>query len=258
MGAAPLFRSLQRVGLTLAIAAIALAGLSGIARAGCKPAELVVAVDAGHGPKSPGATSASGQPEYAFNKRLAAKVRDALIQAGFTKVFLTDPVGTDLPPAGRAKRANAAKAGLLISIHHDSAQPQFFTTAVIDGRTRRVSDRFAGYGVFYSGRNKQAAPSLELAKTIGRELAASGLPFSPHHAADIPGEGRPIVDAAAGVYRYDGLAVLHAANMPAALVEAGVIVNPAEEQALLTQARQTQTARAIAQAVSAWCREGEK
>ena len=239
-------------------AIVALAGWSGVARAGCKPAELIVAVDAGHGPKSPGATSASGQPEYAFNKRLAAAVKDALVQVGFTKAFLIDPVGTDLPPAGRAARANAAKAGLLLSIHHDSAQPQFFTTAVIDGRTRRVCDRFAGYGVFYSGRNPQAAASLELAKAVGRELAASGLPFSPHHAADVPGEGRPIVDPIAGVYRYDGLAVLHAANMPAVLVEAGVIVNPAEEQALLAEPRQTQTARAIARAVSTWCREGGK
>ncbi len=239
-------------------AVVALAGLSGVARAGCKPAELLVAVDAGHGPKSPGATSASGQPEYAFNKRLAAAVKDALVQAGFTKALLIDPVGTDLPPAGRAKRANAAKAGLLISIHHDSAQPQFFTTAVIDGKKRRVCDRFAGYGVFYSQRNRQAAASLALARAVGRELAASGLPFSPHHAADIPGEGRPIVDPIAGVYRYDGLAVLHAASMPAVLVEAGVIVNPAEEQALATDARQTQTARAIARAVTAWCRDQGK
>jgi len=239
----------------LLAALVALTGLSAVARAGCKPAELIVAIDAGHGPKSPGATSASGQPEYAFNKRLAAAVKDALAQAGFTKAFLIDPVGTDLPPAGRAARANAAKAGLLISIHHDSAQPQFFTTAIIDGRQRRVCDRFAGYGVFYSQRNKQAAASLALAQAVGLELAATGLPFSPHHAADIPGEGRPIVDAAAGVYRYDGLAVLHAANMPAVLVEAGVIVNPVEEQALATEARQTQTARAMARAVSTWCRE---
>jgi N-acetylmuramoyl-L-alanine amidase len=256
MGTAHLSRQVSCV-LLLTIAVI-LVGLSGVARAGCKPAELIVAIDAGHGPKSPGATSASGQPEYAFNKRLAAGVKDALVQAGFTKTFLIDPVGTDLPPAGRAKRATAAKAGLLISIHHDSAQPQFFTTAVIDGRQRRVCDRFAGYGVFYSQRNRQAAASLALARAVGRELAASGLPFSPHHAADIPGEGRPIVDPIAGVYRYDGLAVLHAAAMPAVLVEAGVIVNPAEEQALATDARQTQTARAIARAVTAWCRDQGK
>ena len=256
MSAASSFRPLRRFGLTLVIAVIVLIGLSAVVQAGCKPAELTVAIDAGHGPKSPGATSASGQPEYAFNKRLGTAVKDALVQAGFTKALLIDPVGTDLPPAGRAKRANAAKAGLLLSIHHDSAQPQFFTTVVVNGRQQRVCDRFAGYGVFYSQRNKEAAASLALARAVGRELAASGLPFSPHHAADIPGEGRPIVDPIAGVYRYDGLAVLHAANMPAVLVEAGVIVNPTEEQTLATEARQTQTARAIAQAVTTWCRAG--
>jgi N-acetylmuramoyl-L-alanine amidase len=221
----------------------------------CRPETLAVAIDAGHGPKSPGATSASGLPEYGFNRRLAAKVQEALIQAGFAKAFLIDPDGRDLPPRARAARANAARAGLLVSIHHDSAQLQFFTTETKDGKTRRICDRFAGYGVFYSGRNRQDAASLALARAIGNELAREGIPFSPHHAADIPGEGRPIVDAAAGVYRYDGLAVLHAAAMPAVLVEAGVIVNPAEETALSGQTRQTQTARAIARAVTAWCRK---
>ncbi|MFP5259251.1 MAG: N-acetylmuramoyl-L-alanine amidase, partial [Acidobacteriota bacterium] len=220
-------RRLPALLLPVLLALIVLPAACDRALAGCIPADLVVAIDAGHGPKASGAVSASGLPEYQFNFRLAGQVRDALVAAGFAKAFLLDPVGSDLPPAGRAGRANAAHAALLISIHHDAAQPQFFTSETIDGKTLRSCDRFAGYSIFYSERNRQAAESLALARLIGRQLRREGLPFTRHHAADIPGERRPLVDDQAGVSRYDGLAVLHAATMPAVLVEAGVIVNRA-------------------------------
>lgn len=223
------------------------------AGASCPQKTLAIAVDAGHGPKRSGATSAKGQPEYVFNLRLAQEVVAALAAAGFKKAFLLDPDGRDLPPAARAARANAAKAGLLLSIHHDSVQPRYLETWTVDGRSQRYGDRFAGYSVFYSERNPDAAQSLALARAIGRELTAAGLPFTRHHAEDIPGEGRPLVDPTVGVYRYDGLAVLAGARMPAALLEAGVIVNRAEEAALSGRERQQKTAMAVARAVESWC-----
>jgi N-acetylmuramoyl-L-alanine amidase len=214
-------------------------------------------VDAGHGPNVPGATSARGVPEYDFNLRLAKDVVAALAAAGFAKAFLLDPKGLDLPPAARAARAGAAKAGLLLSIHHDAVQPQFLETWSVDGRVRRYCDRYAGYSLFFSRRNPFAGRSLALAREIGRELTAAGLAFTRHHAADLPGERRELVDDAVGVYRYDGLAVLAGAHMPAVLVEAGVIVNRDEELALSGPQRRQKTARAIAKAVAVWC-EGEK
>jgi len=224
-----------------------------LAPAKCLPGNLPIAVDAGHGPKLSGATSATGQPEYAFNLRLAKQVVAALKTAGFTRAFLLDPKESDLPPAARAARANAAGAGLLLSIHHDSAQPQFFETWTVDGNPIRYCDLYHGYSVFYSGRNPKAAASLDLAKRIGGRMTAAGFPFTRHHAADIPGERRLLVDDKVGVYRYDGLAVLARARMPAVLLEAGVIVNREEEKELAGGKRQEKTAQAIAQAVTNWC-----
>lgn len=226
------------------------------AAARCLPAALAVAVDAGHGPQASGAESATGIPEYAFNRRLAERVVAALAEAGFSRAFLLDPASRDLPPAARARAANAAKAGLLVSIHHDSVQPQFLEPWTTGGRTRRYSDRYAGYSVFYSGRNPQAAASLDLARRLGREMRAAGLAFTRHHAADIPGERRLLVDDTVGVYRYDGLAVLREAAMPAVLLEAGVIVHRTEEAELAGPDRQARTAAAVARAVAAWCAGG--
>lgn len=223
------------------------------AKAPCPIKNPVIAVDPGHGPKIPGATSARGRPEYAFNLRLAREVVAALVAAGFTKAFLLDPDGHDLPPAARAARANAAKAGLLLSIHHDAVQPHYLESWTVDGRAQRYCDRFAGYSVFYSGRNAFPAASLALARGIGRELARAGLPFTRHHAEAIPGENRPLVDDRVGVYRYDGLAVLARARMPAVLLEAGILVNRDEERELDGRDRQQKTARAVARAVADWC-----
>ncbi|WP_300157728.1 N-acetylmuramoyl-L-alanine amidase [Solidesulfovibrio sp.] len=239
--------------LCLLLPAASVAQAADTAGPRCRPAALAVAVDAGHGPGIPGATSSRGVPEYDFNLRLAKELVAALRAAGFPKASLLDPKGEDLPPAARAARANAAGAGLLLSVHHDSVQPQFLETWTVDGRARRYCDRFAGYSVFYSQRNPDAAQSLELAKAIGRELTGAGLSFTRHHAADIPGERRPLVDATVGVSRYDGLAVLAGARMPAVLIEAGVIVNRDEELALSGAERQQKTARAMARAVVSWC-----
>lgn len=221
---------------------------------GCDPSTFPVAVDAGHGPRRCGAESARGVPEYVFNFRLAGQVVDALRQAGFARAALLDPAGEDLPPAARAARAKARGAGLLVSVHHDSVQPRYLQTWSVDGRSRRFSDRFAGYSLFFSGASRQAEASLALARLIASALRQAGLPFTRHHAEPIPGENRTLVDDAVGVYRYDGLAVLRDAAMPAVLVEAGVIVNRDEESALAGPARRQATAEAIARGVAGFCR----
>ena len=58
---------------------------------------------------------------------------------------------------------------------------------------------------------------------------AAGEKPSLYHAEPIAGENRLALDRRLGVHRFDGLAVLKTATMPAVLVEAGVIVNPDDE-----------------------------
>jgi hypothetical protein len=84
-------------------------------------------------------------------------------------------------------------------------------------------------------------------------MRASGVPFSPHHAENVPGEGRPIVDRADGVYPHRELRVLKLASMPAVLLEAGVIVNRQEELEIASANRCLNTARAVASAFAEFC-----
>lgn len=80
---------------------------------------------------------------------------------------------------------------------------------------------------------------------------AAGEKPSLYHAEPIAGENRPLLDRRLGVHRFDGLAVLKTATMPAVLVEAGVIVNPDDEARVARPDTIERMARAIADGVHA-------
>src|SRR5215469_11982448 len=54
----------------------------------CPRASFRVVVDVGHTLGVPGAMSARGVPEYAFNLQLAREIKQALVDAGFEQTVL--------------------------------------------------------------------------------------------------------------------------------------------------------------------------
>jgi N-acetylmuramoyl-L-alanine amidase len=199
-----------------------------------------IAIDTGHSATEPGATSASGLPEYQFNKRITRHILNALTQAGH-RVIDVDALGANL---SLLERANASKgADLLVSVHHDSIQETFIRA----GRAKE----FSGFSVFISNLNPHPKRSLHCAETIGTALRLRGARPSLYHAENILGENRPLLNAHLGIHKYDGLAVLRLASTSAVLIEAGVIVNPLEERILLQPSVQFAVASAIAIGISA-------
>lgn len=231
------------------------AGAAMPAHAACDPRLFRVALDIGHSRASPGSTSARGVPEYEYNRQLAQTVSRSLASAGFTSQFLIGEAGTPISLDERTRVAQAGSATLFLSLHHDSVQPHYLGDWQVDGVTRRYSDRFHGYSVFTSALNRQAQASQAFAALLGRALAAEGMTPSLHHAEPIPGEGRPLIDARLGLYRFDQLAVLRTAAMPAVLLEAAVIVNRAEEQQVQSGAVARQVGKAVANAVRRFCEQ---
>jgi len=219
----------------------------------CSPAEFVVAIDIGHSPARPGAVSARGVPEFRFNRDLAAVVSAALADAGFQRPLLINAAGDIRSLPERTRAAARGRAGLFLSIHHDSVQPRYLSTWTPDGVARAYSDRFRGFSLFVSAKNARFGPSRHFAELIGRALVARGLTPTLHHAEPIPGEHRPLLDAALGLYRFDDLVVLKGAAMPAVLLEAGVILHRDEESLLTQDAYQRRIADAIVAAVRDYC-----
>jgi N-acetylmuramoyl-L-alanine amidase len=161
------------------------------------------------------------------------------------------------PTAGlfeRANNANRLPADLFISIHHDSVPDNLIHTWQYEGQDQQYNDDYPGYALFISNDNTDRAGSLQFGKFLGKALQARGLQFTPHYTLALMGNRRrELLDADAGVYRYDQLVVLRYTRMPALLLEAGSIVNRQEELELATPERRTLTGEAVAAAVEDFC-----
>jgi N-acetylmuramoyl-L-alanine amidase len=199
--------------------------------------------------------SARGVPEYTFNLRLAKAVEQSLTEAGFSRATLLITTGkTRAGLASRVANANGLPADLFLSIHHDSVPKQFKAKWDYEGKEHAYCDRFPGHSIFISNDNINRAGSLEFARLLGTQLKARGLTYTPHYTEAFMGSRRrQLVDAEAGVYRYDQLIVLRRTLMPAALLEAGSIVNRDEEVVLASPEREALVGAAVTQAVEAFC-----
>ncbi|MFO1152585.1 MAG: N-acetylmuramoyl-L-alanine amidase [Rhodospirillales bacterium] len=220
--------------------------------AACPGGPPAITVDVGHSVAEPGAISARGKPEFTFNAALAHAVAAALARAGAWPKLINEE-GAKISLGERVELINRARPVLLLSIHHDSVQPQYLEAWTVDGRGLDYSDRFSGFSLFVSNRNRAAADSHRFAVALGTALLEEGLSPSLHHAEPIAGEGRPLLDARLGIYGYDGLAVLRGAAAPAVLLEAGIIKNRADEPTLETPQFRKKVADAVVAAVGVWC-----
>lgn len=237
--------------VTLTMAATAIQSPS---VAGCDKRSFKIVLDVGHTEIDPGATSARGVREYSFNLDLARAISSKLIAEGFQATDLLITKGKDRPTlSSRAAYANQVKANLFLSIHHDSAQQFYLEQWIHNGTAQHFSDRFSGYSLFVSNENPKRDQSLKFATLLADQLLSSGMTFTRHHAEAIPGENRKFLDERRGIYRFDELAVLRSAKVPAVLMEAGVIVNRSEETAAASPQRRDLIANAVFLAVAQFC-----
>jgi N-acetylmuramoyl-L-alanine amidase len=220
-----------------------------LTRAGCRPENFRIALDVGHTPEQPGAISARGTSELVFNLQLARRIQQELIDGGFHRTALITAHGSGSTQlARRTEQAKAAGTDLLLSIHHDDVKDSLHETWIYRGAPHAFSDRFSGYALFVSKNNRYFEDSLAFAKRLGAELTARGLHYTSHHA-------RQLLDAATGVYRYDGLHVLRLSSSPAVLMEAGIIVNRNDELKLASAEERGHISAAVLAALNQFCAE---
>jgi N-acetylmuramoyl-L-alanine amidase len=204
----------------------------------------LIAIDVGHSIAQPGASSARGRREFEFNKDMAQVMYDYL-QTHKVPAQQIGQAGLIRALVDRTAAAHAAGADFLLSIHHDSVQPQYFKAWQWQASPQLYSDQFSGFSLFVSRKNPQLASSLRCASAIGAALQSKGMHASAHHGETISGEAKAKADQQHGVYYYDNLMVLKTALMPAVLLEVGVIVNRDEELAVQQPTFRTMVAEAV-------------
>lgn len=226
---------------------------------GASARKLVIAIDAGHGGKDPGALGPNGTREKDITLRVAKELAAAInADPGMRAVLIRDD-DTFVQLQERYQRARRAQADLFVSIHADAA----------------LNNAASGSSVFVlstKGASSQAARWLadkeNAADLVGgvslddkdRNLSAVLLDLS--QSATM----RMSEDAAGNVLRslkelgkahkkeveHANFVVLRSPDVPSMLVETGFITNPEEERKLSDPQHRKRLAFAIAQGVRAF------
>lgn len=216
---------------------------------------VCIVLDPGHSPLRPGALGARGLYEVSYNDALTARVALTLKSAGFNVVLTRTPL-QEISLDGRSQIANSASADLFLAIHHDSTQLKYlekFKAGKLDAY--RTTAAISGYSLFVSQLNPHFAQSLRFAKLLAGGLHALGRLPALHHAEPVAGENRELLDAKLGIYRYDQLVVLRKADIPAVLLEVGVIPDQKDEAYVSDESNQINIATAILTAVQRYVTE---
>jgi len=226
-----------------------------------KPRKVIVAIDAGHGGKDPGAIGLGGTHEkkvvLEISQRLAKLIN---ADPGMTAV-MTRNSDYYVTLRGRLKKARDKKADIFLSIHADAVKNRKVQgssvyilsehgasseAANILAQSHNTADTISG--VKLAGKDKvlqkvivdlsQSATidsSLDLATAVRDELK------------DV-GKARDRIDSA-------GFAVLKSPDIPSILVETAFISNPTEEKKLRSPSHQQKLAQSIYKGISSYLAE---
>jgi len=208
----------------------------------------MIALDIRHSPQKQGAYSSRGIGEYQFNKAVAISLFYSLKEKGCLPFFI-NPSEADIKLSQRTKEAEKMGADIFISIHHDSVKEKYLRKWNYHNKPHHYSDKFSGYGIFVSKKNKYFSKSLQLGKEMGHALRKANFTPSYHHTEDIKGERKQMFDRELGIYRYDNLVVLKRGQLPSVLIEGDIIVNRDEELMIMNSQRQENFVSSITKGV---------
>ncbi len=225
-----------------------------------QPRPVVVVVDPGHGGTNRGAPGVTGVYEKHLNLRAAKLLRRHLQRPGI-KVVLTRSRDVYLTLSERARRANRARADLMISLHgnasagHDQQGYEVFVSSPAAARSQRrpVSDgpltRAALERPATASRVELRAALVDLVRRSHRRRALSlGRAVIGAMSQELGGEGNRGLRQAA----FD---VLWGLRMPGLLVELGFVDHSQEGRRLLRPRYLERIVRAVSRGVLAYLRD---
>jgi N-acetylmuramoyl-L-alanine amidase len=219
-----------------------------------KPSKnYIVAIDAGHGGKDPGAIGPSGTREKDVTLAIAKKLKTRIDKEANLRAVLIRDNDYFLPLEERRTKARRANADLFISIHADavprlqvrgssvyalSENGATSTTANWLAKKENESDLIGGVKLDNKDHYlKKTLIDLSLNATINDSIKLAGNVLSA--IGNINPLNKRNVEQA-------GFAVLKSPDIPSILVETAFISNPSEEEKLRSETYQDKMANAIA------------
>ncbi len=218
--------------------------------------KLIVAIDAGHGGKDPGAHGPSGLREKAVTLAVARELaRQVNADPGLRAVLIRD--GDEFVPLqARYMKARAAQADLFISIHADASPNDTANGAsVFVLSTRGASSQAARWladsenaadlvgGVSLDSKDHNlAAVLLDLSQSATMRASDDVAQQVLGALMNVGKAHKPSIERA-------NFVVLRSPDVPSMLVETGFITNPGEEQRLNDPGYRSRLAAAITEGV---------
>lgn len=223
---------------------------------------LVVAIDAGHGGKDPGAIGPNGLHEKDVTLSIAKQLTALINKQPRMRAVMTRNGDYFVDLDRRSEIARANKANLLISIHADSgsasargASVWILSSKRVDKEMNKLLDQQDKHTELLGGAGKviaESEPNPYLAQTI-LDLSWD------NSRSEGYGIGEAVLDQIGRVARlhkdkpvHASLAVLKAPDIPSLLIETGFISNPSEARLLGSSQFQQSLAHAIFRGVQGY------
>jgi len=219
--------------------------------------DVIVAIDAGHGGKDPGASGHLGTREKDITLQIARKLKRIIAKYPGMKPVLIRDGDYYMALRERVQKAREHKADLLISLHADSyrdtrARGSSVYALSVDGASSETARWLAEKenasdligGVKLDNKDDMVAEvllDLSLTGTIQSSLDVGD---------EVLGELKRIGRVHKRRVQQAGFAVLKSPDVPSILLETAFISNPREERKLRSPAHQRKTAKAILRGVS--------
>jgi N-acetylmuramoyl-L-alanine amidase len=217
------------------------------------PGRPIVLIDPGHGGIDPGAPGVSGQiKEKELTLIFSRELRDLLAERGRVRVAMTREKDRSLSLEQRAGIARKLGAGLLVSIHMDSAPNRLARGATVYSLSDVASDAEAAR--FASAENEEAdALTSEQDDSVRFLLSDLALRDQMEDSAALA--SRMVRAAGPGMllrpepHRFAAFHILRRSEIPGVLFEAGYISNADDEAILITPEGRKPIVEALAKAI---------
>ncbi|MCK4675677.1 MAG: N-acetylmuramoyl-L-alanine amidase, partial [Gammaproteobacteria bacterium] len=223
-----------------------------------KKRDVIVAIDAGHGGKDPGATGRSGTREKTITLQIAKRLEKSINKQRGMKAVLVRKNDRFMRLRDRIHKARDSRADMMISLHADSfpdkrARGSSIYALSVDGASsetaRLLADNENASDLLFG--DIDLAVEDKMVKEVLFDLSLTGTIES---SLDIGSEILKQIKTVNRVHKKKvqqaGFAVLKAPNIPSVLFETAFISNPREEKNLRSSSHQQKVAKAITRGVN--------
>jgi len=220
--------------------------------------DFIIALDAGHGGRDPGAIGKNGTREKDIALAVANKMKALINRQPGYKAILTRNGDRYISLRNRVKKAREAKADIFVSLHADSFHKSYVKGASV-------------YALSLSGASSEAARWAAKKENSSDLIGGISLDDKDDLIASVLVDlsqtvtiqdslelGSDVLSQIGKVSRLNnkrvqqaGFAVLKAPDMPSILIETAFLSNPSEEKKLRNPKHQQKLARAVFSGIQA-------